>query len=186
MMRFASIRLALAAGCLLLAGCGSDSPDWYGDGGAANADADADGDSDGDADSDTDTDTDADGDTDSDTDSDVDCGDGALLFGICWFLGATGQDCNTVCGSQGGYSDQTPSHVGTVGQGGSLEDCGQIFSALGYDGAVNAGYRDDDLGLGCHRWNDGVLWWLENYPEFEPVDSHDGAQIACGCLGNAK
>ena len=115
---------------------------------------------------------------------DVDCGEGELLWGICWFLGAAGQSCNEVCAGEGGYSDETVDHVGTTGQGGSIEDCTTIFTALGYDGTVQAGYRDDDLGLGCHRWSDGVLWWLEDHPDFEPVDAHGGAQVACGCLGN--
>ena len=87
-----------------------------------------------------------------------------------------------MCNAHGGYDDATGQYVGTESQGGSLAECGQIFVALGYAGDVNAGYRDDELGLGCHRWSDGVLWWLEEYPAFDPDDSHGGAQIACGCL----
>lgn len=107
--------------------------------------------------------------------------DGALLWGICWYLGAPGQSCTEVCASHGGYSDSTPEHVGVESQGGSPEECGQIFTALGYTRTVNEGYRDDGRGLGCHRWNDGVLWWL-NRPAFDPTHSMDPAQVACGCL----
>jgi hypothetical protein len=110
------------------------------------------------------------------------CGtDGALLWGICWYLGSPGQSCMDVCGSHGGYADTTPQYVGVESQGGSLEECEQIFTALGYTGTVNAGYRDDGRGLGCHRWNDGVLWWLDS-PAFDPTHSMDPASVACGCL----
>jgi hypothetical protein len=74
-------------------------------------------------------------------------------------------------------------HVGIESQGGSLAECAQIFEALGYTDEVNEGFRDDGLGLGCHRWSDGVLWWLWD-PAFDPGDAAGPAQMACGCLGS--
>jgi hypothetical protein len=109
------------------------------------------------------------------------CGpEGALLWDICWYLGDPGQSCQEVCESRGGYHEDTPQYVGTTGQGGSIEECNAIFDALGYLSTVNEGYRGDGLGLGCHRWNDGVLWWLES-PDFDPGDGTGGAQLVCGC-----
>jgi hypothetical protein len=110
-----------------------------------------------------------------------DCGpEGALLWDICWYLGDAGQSCRDVCASHGGYHEDTPEYVGTAGQGGSLEECNAIFDALGYMGTVNEGFRSDGLGLGCHRWIDGGLWWLEN-PDFDPGDGTGSAQLVCGC-----
>lgn len=121
-------------------------------------------------------------DVDAESDPTPECGsDGVLLWSICWYLGAPGQDCYGVCASHGGTADDAPRHVGVESQGGSLADCEEIFTALGYTGTVSEGYRDDGLGLGCHRWSDGVLWWL-NTPAFDPGHSADNAQVACGCI----
>jgi hypothetical protein len=105
---------------------------------------------------------------------------GVLLWNICWYLGDAGQSCMDVCASHGGYHADTPQYVGTAGQGGSREECDAIFDALGYTGTVNQGHRTDGLGLGCHRWSDGVLWWLDS-PNFDPNDSTGGARLVCGC-----
>jgi hypothetical protein len=115
------------------------------------------------------------------TDPTPECGtDGALLYGICWYLGSAGQDCFEVCGSHGGYDDDTPEYVGTPSQGGSVEECEAIFEALGYTDTVSPGYREDGRGLGCHRWSDGSLWWLDS-PDFDPSDSMEPSQAVCGC-----
>ncbi|MBW2263321.1 MAG: hypothetical protein JRG91_15245 [Deltaproteobacteria bacterium] len=115
------------------------------------------------------------------TDPTPECGThGALMWGICWYLGSPGQDCYEVCGPHGGYHEDTPEYVGTPSQGGSIEECGAILDALGYSGTVSDGYRDDGRGLGCHRWNDGALWWLHT-PDFDPGDSMDPSQAVCGC-----
>ena len=109
------------------------------------------------------------------------CGpEGTLLWGICWYLGDLGQNCHDVCFLRGEYHEDTPEYVGTTSQGGSHEECDAIFDALGYTRTVSPGYRDDGLGLGCHRWSDGGLWWLER-PDFDPSDSTGGGQLVCGC-----
>lgn len=109
------------------------------------------------------------------------CGtDGALLYGICWYLGDFTENCYTVCSSHGGYDSDTPEYVGTPSQGGSIEECSAILEALGYSGTVSEGYREDGLGLGCHVWRDGGLWWLDS-PDFEPGDTAENGQIVCGC-----
>ena len=114
-------------------------------------------------------------------DAPVECGtDGALLWGICWYLGDFTQNCYTVCSAHGGYHPDTPEHVGTPSQGGSVEECGEILEALGYSGTASEGYREDGLGLGCHVWRDGSLWWLDS-PDFEPGDTAENGQIVCGC-----
>ncbi len=154
-----------------------------------DTDSDADTDSDSDTDTDADTDTDSDSDTDTDTDSDADggasidggpsCGaDGALLWGICWYLGAFGDSCDTTCGAHGGCDAAAPAHVGTAAQGGSAAECQEIFAALGYAGTVATGVNSE--GYGCHLWTPASEWWLSG-PAFDPSASADGARIVCGC-----
>jgi len=194
------VSIVLACACAFsAAACGGGSPGSY-DGGAgdtdtdtdtdadsdtdADTDSDADTDTDTDADTDTDTDTDADSDSDTDTDADTDpdCGeDGVPLWGICWYLGAPGASCAAACASHGGTASAAPEYVGTEGQGGSADECGQIFSALGYDGEVTPG--TNSVGYGCHRWSDGGLWWLYNI-DFDPAASAEPAEIVCGCIGS--
>ena len=150
---------------------------------ASDTDVDSDGDTDADGDSDSDTDSDSDADTDDDSDSDTaaDCGDdGVLRFGICWYLGAFGESCNTTCASHGGYASATPEYVGTTSQGGSIEECGELFSALGFTPAVTSG--TNYLGYGCHLWQPSVQWWLTG-PDFDPDAAATGARIICGCNG---
>jgi hypothetical protein len=153
-------------------------------GGESDSDTDIESDSDTDGETDGDTDTDAGADSDTDTDADTDCGGGAPLWGICWYLGGAGQSCLDVCALHGGYVSEVPEYVGIASQGGSLAECGEIFAALGYADVVIEGARSDGLGLGCHRWEDGVLWWL-NFPAFDPADSVSAAELACGCVGDA-
>jgi hypothetical protein len=87
-----------------------------------------------------------------------------------------------VCDDNGGYAAGAAEYVSIEAEGGSLTECAQIFEALGYSQSVIEGYRDDGLGLGCHRWEDGNLWWLYDNP-FDPEDWAYGAQIVCGCNG---
>ena len=114
----------------------------------------------------------------------ADCGTGVRLWGICWYLGAAGDSCIDVCSTHGEYVDSVPEYVGTASQAGSLEECAAIFAALGTGGVVSEGYRVDGNGLGCHRWEDGALWWLST-PDFDPADAMDQAEVVCGCTGDA-
>jgi hypothetical protein len=112
------------------------------------------------------------------------CGAGGVrIAGACWYLGAYDQSCLDVCASRGGYSPVTASYVGAPSQGGSLSNCQQVLSALGYPGTVYEGVRSDSLGLGCNRWNNGGLWW-QSSPAFDPASKTTGgaAQLACACV----
>jgi hypothetical protein len=194
MASFQTIRLmVLGIGCTaLLPACGGSSPAGY-DGSDTDTDTDTDSDSDSDADTDADTDgdTDADGDSDADTDGDTDadgdvdsgagCGEGAVsLWEICWYLGELGASCDTTCASHGGNAATAQQHVGTAGQGGSAEECGQLFTALGHTEAVSSG--TNSIGYGCHLWQPDALWWL-SAPDFSTSASSTDARIVCGCNG---
>jgi hypothetical protein len=107
--------------------------------------------------------------------------EGRSLFGLCWYLGASGASCNAECASHGGYDVRATSSVGTESQGGSYEECEDLLDLLGRAGRVGEGKRDDDNGFGCHVWTDGDLWWL-NTPQFRPSVSAPGVRIVCGCM----
>lgn len=105
---------------------------------------------------------------------------GESVFGLCWYLERDGRSCNDTCSAHGGYDPRAESYVGTDSQGGSIEECAQILSALGRSSRVNEGTRSDDLGLGCHVWTDGTPWWLRE-PRFHPDVAAPGSTIGIVC-----
>ncbi len=108
------------------------------------------------------------------------CGEGASVDGLCWYLGEPNQSCYDVCETRGGYNPDTRFYVGSRDQGGNWEACSDILGALEREGTVYPGERDDGLGLGCHRWDDGLYYWLYT-PDFDPSHKAYKAQVACAC-----
>ena len=114
------------------------------------------------------------------------CG-GALLDGICWYLGDLDQACDTVCAPHGGFDPSSTAWTGTPEQGGSIEACTALLEALGAPPAsVTEGFREDELGFGCHLFVDEAgatsAWWL-TAPAFSPAVSNPSARLVCGCAG---
>jgi len=112
------------------------------------------------------------------------CG-GALVDGVCWYLGELDQACDTVCAAHGGVEPASSARIGTPEQGGSIEACAAILEALGEPSAsLMEGFREDDLGFGCHLFVDAdgatSAWWLTS-PAFSPTVSNPNARLVCGC-----
>jgi len=112
------------------------------------------------------------------------CG-GAVVDGVCWYLGAVDTACDDVCGAHGGIAASASASIGTPEQGGSLDACTAILQALGaLPGAVMEGFRQDALGFGCHLFIDAggapTAWWL-TAPEFSTSVSNPSARLVCGC-----
>ena len=112
------------------------------------------------------------------------CG-GALVDGVCWYLGALESACDDVCSVHGGVDPGAPASIGTPDSGGSLDACSAILDALGaLPGVVMEGYREDALGFGCHLFLDAdgaaSAWWL-TAPEFSTSVSDPSARLVCGC-----
>ena len=109
------------------------------------------------------------------------CG-GRVVFGLCWYLGASGDSCNEACSRNGGFDPRAIEYVGTSNQGGSLAECTQVMRAFGIAATVGEGKRSDDLGAGCHLWTDGAPWWLDDPSErFAAGEDASGVRIACAC-----
>jgi hypothetical protein len=112
--------------------------------------------------------------------------EGTLLQGSCWYLGDVSQACDDVCSTHGGFSAPSAAVIGTPAQGGSIEACTAILDALGaLQAAVSEGYRDDDLGLGCHLYVEATgaeaAWWLTS-PDLSPQASSPQTRQVCGCV----
>lgn len=111
------------------------------------------------------------------------CG-GERVFGLCWYLAKASTSCNQECSSKGGFDTRALQYVGTPNQGGSLDECTEILTALGHPATVIAAMRSDGQGLGCHVWgstNDN--YWLVS-PPFSPsiaAPSGTAVRIACSC-----
>ena len=111
--------------------------------------------------------------------------DGALLDDICWYLGDLDQSCDNVCAPHGGFDPAATEWVGTPDQGGSIESCAALLTALDEPTAsLMDGFRQDDLGFGCHLFVDADdnagAWWL-TAPAFSPDVSDPSARLVCGC-----
>lgn len=132
----------------------------------------------------------ADGGTDAGLDATVDAAlppdcAGEIVFGVCWYLAQANTSCNDSCAAHGGYDSRTASYVGTSQQGGSIEECTAIMTALGRTDTVGPARRSDDYGFGCHVWVDGNdNYWLVD-PPFRPsvaAPSGTAVRLVCGCM----
>jgi len=107
---------------------------------------------------------------------------GQRLYGLCWYLAQGNTSCNDACSSHGGFDSRSTGYVGTLSQGGSLSECTALMTALGRPGSVIASRRDDDNGFGCHVWNDGTRYWLQDEPDFRPTVEVPDIRSVCGCM----
>jgi hypothetical protein len=65
---------------------------------------------------------------------------GVILGGVCWYLGAVGNDCDTTCANAGlVYDTATLSYAGS---GGTWEQCMAVLDALGQTSPPLTGFGD--------------------------------------------
>jgi len=88
-----------------------------------------------------------------------------------WYLGPLDQSCNQVCAIQGGFHSAATAVVGTPAQGGNIEDCTALLTALlgNDDDVVVEGTQGAGNGIGCHLFEAqaGRRWWLTT-PDSSP------------------
>ena len=109
---------------------------------------------------------------------------GAPALGLCWHLGAFGASCDVACDTNyGGFDQRTIFYTGEPREGGSLANCRTVLLALGITAAPSASYRPDGLGLGCHLWNTGATYWIDDRQSgpFASGDSYFAARRVCAC-----
>lgn len=100
---------------------------------------------------------------------------------ICWYLAADGQSCDDACSARGGFNPESVHLIGSLDQGGSLEQCASVLAML--RGNANAVIQAtiEEKGIGCHLYGAAEdRWWLTE-PAFEPAATWDKVQIVCGC-----
>lgn len=100
---------------------------------------------------------------------------GTVVGGFCWYFGAVGQSCDTVCTTRGGYNAATHSYAGS---GGTIANCQSVMTALGGTGTVgnNPGSR-----LGC-AWMDAINVYQWTSPMgTDGATSHPSWRRACAC-----
>lgn len=102
------------------------------------------------------------------------CG-GTLIGGYCWYLGANGDTCNTVCSTHGGYNAATGTYAGSSG---SNANCQNVMTTLGASGGsvTDLGCSGSYVGNGCFVYNGN---------RYRCTNSTDGTsylgQRACAC-----
>jgi hypothetical protein len=109
--------------------------------------------------------------------------EGAAVFDTCWYLTDPGVTCRAHCAPHGGYDARGDSIVGTPLQGGTGEGCATILAALDVTTVVYPATRYDYRGLGCHRWSNGVSYWITapNLALFSQDSVSVSAELACAC-----
>jgi hypothetical protein len=104
-------------------------------------------------------------------------GGGKCVGGSCWYLGAYGESCDTVCSSNGGYNDATRTYAGSSG---TDANCLSVLTALnGGTGSMNT---SSSPGFGC--W---VYDAAHSYARYRSTGTTDASTAlgttrrACAC-----
>jgi len=110
------------------------------------------------------------------------CG-GAPALGMCWYLAEAGTTCRTHCARHGGFDARSARSIGTPAQGGDVSSCAAVFAALKVKGPIYPAFRADSVGLGCHRWSNGELFWVESPDDalFSQDSFAENAELTCAC-----
>jgi hypothetical protein len=120
---------------------------------------------------------------------------GVVVGGHCWFYGAAGQSCNTVCGTLGlSYDEATRTFAGSDG---SVDNCNAVLTALVIKGVPAdddgcADYQGTSNGRGCATLN-GIgrcpespprpadsCWWRDPAPT-DAAASDISTERVCAC-----
>jgi hypothetical protein len=107
------------------------------------------------------------------------CSGGAVVGGMCWFLGAVGESCTTVCsGKSRSYNSSTLTYAGSLG---TDANCEAVLTALGIGGTgvVDAG---PGAGIGCFHLPTAMPGrFREVTPATTAAASSVNERRACAC-----
>src|SRR5205823_3362661 len=73
---------------------------------------------------------------------------GRRAGGFCWYIGASGQNCSSVCQPHGGYSEATRTYAGSDG---TTDQCQDVIAQYYDNSRIRAsdGYVCFGRGAGC-------------------------------------
>jgi hypothetical protein len=104
---------------------------------------------------------------------------GSVVGGFCWYLGAAGQSCTTVCASHSGFNAGTLTFAGSSG---TLANCQAVIISVSgpYSGASTGDNVCGGVKIGCNLapGNNAVRC------NFGPTDASStivNAQRTCAC-----
>lgn len=111
---------------------------------------------------------------------------GVIVGGYCWYLGALGLSCDSVCGSHGGYHNATKYYAGSAG---THANCERVLRALA---APNPTEGSPEVGdepasnKGCYVWIyvfKGVtyIYWVRGWTDTEEAVFNYKFRRACAC-----
>ena len=107
---------------------------------------------------------------------------GALLDGLCWYLGVSGDSCNDTCLAHGSFDDRAIPIIGSDNQGGNEDQCAAVLTVLLGEEPNSVNTDNDNEGVGCHlSGNDEDPTWFDE-PDFSADASLSDARIACACI----
>lgn len=75
---------------------------------------------------------------------------GDLVGGFCWFLGNSGDSCDTTCGAQ--TLTCSPATVAYAGTSGTLVNCDAVLDAISAPDTAIDGSLTGGIGTGCGRY----------------------------------
>lgn len=100
---------------------------------------------------------------------------GALVDGVCWFLGADGDSCNETCAGVGRSYDDATRDI--AGSGGTNAECEAVQTALGVFAGPIVNFQA--AGFGC-----GLQGGPSSFRDTDPTTSDratDGVVRICAC-----
>ncbi len=115
------------------------------------------------------------------------CQDAIEAHGLCWELSEAGESCSEACADLGGADSEAALYVGTALQGGSRDDCEELFNLLLQDTPygiyVASVAAPTNQGLGCYTYLSlGGYAWIKDIP-FDPEQHFMDTRMVCGCTG---
>lgn len=104
---------------------------------------------------------------------------GTWVGGYCWYLGAKGQSCDTVCASHGSYHEATRTYAGSHG---TDSNCYAVLSDLGAPADSDGELEHYPSVGGCnYRIMDYGVSWRRNTAYTSQIASHPEVWRACAC-----
>lgn len=108
---------------------------------------------------------------------------GAEVNGQCWFLGATNQGCDDVCGATTSYNNVHSDTVNQVGSGGTNPLCEAVLDAFPASGSATVSNASNDRGC---QVNSGATDRRRGTQTTSLTSQNSSWRRACACTLNTQ